>query len=323
MVLEQKVLFADGEDANAFVAFLRKAGCPSQKVVQGAGAREEILSGTLDQAISWLSGEKEHCEGEGNTEDASWFRTVEESYRQAHAYASELLQGKQPGDLVFTNKEMMGELMELIKSFAGSEEEEEKGQEEAHESSEKNAIRALVLAMLRVSNAVKETDDGFCLDHPITAGELPVKFNLEKFPPIDPERTGDLVMQMIYRLSRIHMVTADPLIHIACDPDQVMDLLCTLSVPEEVLDAVTEELAIKGLVVSHIITEVEEKKSISVSALTQGLKEMEISAKEIPVPIRVHVDEETMAAIVAELRKRDIFAGTDEKVRMAGGKKRR
>ena len=321
MVLEQKVLFAEGEDANAFVAFLRKAGCPSQKVVQGVAAREEILSGTLDQAISWLAGEKEHCEGEGNTEDASWFRTVEESYRQAHAYASGLLQGKQAGDLVFTKKEMMSELMELIKSFADSEEEE--GQEEAPGSSGENAIRSLVLAMLRVSNAVKETEEGFCLDRPITAGELPVKFNLEKFPPIDPERTGDLMMQMIYRISRIHMVTADPLIHIACDPDQVMDLLCTLSVPEEVFDAVTEELAIKGLAVSYIITEVEEKKSTSVSALTQGLNELGISAKETTVPIQVHVDEETVAAIVAELRKRDILAGTDEKVRMAGGKRRR
>ncbi|HPX73994.1 MAG TPA: hypothetical protein PKW51_08780, partial [Methanoregulaceae archaeon] len=120
-----------------------------------------------------------------------------------------------------------------------------------------------------------------------------------------------------------HMVTADPLIHITCDPEQVMDLLCTLSVPEEVFDAVSEELAIKGLAVSHIITEVEEKKSTSVSALTQGLNELGISAKEITVPIQVHVDEETVAAIVAELRKRDILAGTDEKVRMAGGKRRR
>ncbi len=323
MVLEQKVLFAEGEDANTFVAFLRKAGCPSQKVVQGTAAREEVLSGTLDQAISWLSAERVHCEGEGNTEDASWFRTVEESYRQAHAFASGLLKEKQPGDLVFSKKEMMDDLMEIIRSYADSEEEEEDTHEEAPESSGESAIRALVLAMLRVSNAVKDTPDGFCLDRPITVGELPVKFNLEKFPPIDPERTGDLVLQMIYRLSRIHMVTADPLIHIACDPEQVMDLLSTLSVPEEVFDAVSEELAIKGLVVSHIITEVDENKTTSVSALTQALNEMKISAKEIPAPIRFHVDEETVAAIVAEFRKRDILAGTDEKVRMAGRKRRR
>ena len=177
--------------------------------------------------------------------------------------------------------------------------------------------------MLRVSKAVKETDDGFYLVHPIPAGELPVQFNLERFPPIEPERTGDLMMQMVYQLGRIHMVTADPLIHIACDPEEVMDLLYTLSVPEEVLDAVMEELAIKGFVFSHIITQVEEKKTISVRALTQGLNAMEIPAKVLPFPFRVEVDEETMAAIVAELRKRDILAGNDEKIRMAGGKKRR
>ena len=38
---------------------------------------------------------------------------------------------------------------------------------------------------------------------------------------------------------------------------------------------------------------------------------------------KLGLDEETMAAIVAELRKRDILAGNDEKIRMAGGKKRR
>jgi len=93
MVLEEKVVFGGAGDAAAFIAFLRKKGCPCQKAVQGLVEADEVLTGTLDQVLAWFAEEEKRCEDEGKDRDAAWFRTARESYGQVRGRVEGLLTG--------------------------------------------------------------------------------------------------------------------------------------------------------------------------------------------------------------------------------------
>jgi len=315
MVLEEKILFTNAEDAARFVAYLRKAGCPCQKAVHGVASMEEILAGRLDEIIAWLTRERSRCEEEGREEEATWFRAMEENYRQAREIIAGLLEGKAVGDTIFTNEEIVEEFNALIESV--------NDQQAAERLLAGKTARALAFALLEENDVVKQDDLQYHLTRMVAPDDLTSSFDIDTIPFVDLEKTGGLSQEILYRFEQIHIVTADPLIHIACDPDEVLDFLEELSVPDEALDAISEDFAGKALIVSAILNEVEKRKSTSVAELTECLNMMEVGGPDSPLLTRIVIQRETVASMVGELLKRDVLAGNEQKVRMAGGKRRR
>ncbi len=66
----------------------------------------------------------------------------------------------------------------------------------------------------------------------------------------------------------------------------------------------------------------EREKSLSVADIVTRLDGMGVEAEGLPVLAELRVDQVVVATMVAELRRRDILAGTDQKVRMAGKKRK-
>jgi hypothetical protein len=315
MVLEEKILFTEAEDAARFVAYLRKAGCPCQKAVQGVASMEEILIGRLDEIIAWLPGERSRCEEEGSEKEATWFRVMEENYRLAREIIAGLLEGKAVGDTIFTGEEMVDEFKALIESI--------NDQQAAERLRAGKTARALAFALLEENDVVKRDGMQYHLTRIVAPDDLTTSFNIDEMPFFDLEKTGGLSRELLYRFDQIHIVTADPLIHIACDPEEVLDFLDELSVPDEALEAISEDLAGKALIVSAILQEVEKRKSTSVAELAEYLNRMEVGGPDSPLLTRIQVKRETVASMVGELLKRDVLSGNEQKVRMAGEKRRR
>jgi hypothetical protein len=316
MVLEERVIFTDAEDAATFVAFLKKNGCPCRKEAQAVCSETEILTGTIDQVIPWLGDEAARCEEEEHEKDAAWFRKAEEFYRNTRDVLHELLAEKGPGDLLFSREEIVSDIKDLIARSGdpGTNGEQEFG---------RSAARSLAMVILVQNRFIREGPGGFRLERVAPAGSLIAEFELENVPLIDLDTLTGMTRKLSYQYSLIHIVIADPLIHLSCDPDEVLDLLEDLSVPEEVLWAVADNLAAKSLLVATLLDTVKTEKSIDVAGLAGHLNGLEVKPTDNEAPVHLTIGEEMVTAVVAELRKRDILAGTDQKIRMAGGKKRR
>jgi hypothetical protein len=320
MVLEERVIFTGSEDAATFVAFLRKNGCPCRKEVQAVCSETEFLTGTIDQIIPWLGTEAVRCEEDGAETDAAWFRNAEEFYRNTRDVLHEIIAGKNPGDLIFTRRDIVTDIQEFIDRAKDS---GIRGNLEISKEIGRPAARSLALVLLIQNRAISEDQEGFHLDTVIPEGSLIVELEIENVPQIDPDALTGMTTKLSCHYSLLHVVIADPLIHLTCDTDEVLDLLEDLSVPEEVLWAVADNLAQKSLLVSTLLYKVEQEKSIDVASLAGHLDGLEVKATDDATPVTLEIGKEMVTAVVAELRKRDILAGTDQKVRMAGGKKRR
>ncbi len=183
--------------------------------------------------------------------------------------------------------------------------------------------RSLALVLPIQNRLISEDQEGFHLDTVIPEGSLIVELELENVPQFDPDALTGMITKLSCHYSLLHVVIADPLIHLTCDPDEVLDLLEDLSVPEEVLWAVADNLAAKSLLVATLLDTVRKEKSTDVAGLAGHLDGLEVKATDDAAPVTLEIGEEMVTAVVAELRKRDILAGNDQKIRMAGGKKRR
>lgn len=318
MVLEEKVVFDGADDAAAFIAFLRKKGCPCQKAVQGLVRVDDVLTGTLDQALAWLAEEEKRCEGGGKDRDATWFRTARESYGQARDQVGVLLSGRGPGEVLFTRQEQVEDISALLSDVTGRITSKGGAPREPGDS----GVRTLAFMLLQESGVVSETPEGFILRKLTSPGEVRVELSLGTMPLIDLDDTPGMSRKMCYEVKPVYVVTADPLIHVVCDPDEVMEALEGLDIPEEELDILSENLAGKQLLLSALLREVEREKSLSVADIVTRLDGMGVEAEGLPVLAELRADQEVVATMVAELRRRDILAGTDQKVRMAGKKRK-
>lgn len=318
MVLEERVIFEVAEDATEFVAFLKKKDCPCRKEVQMITCDETWLSGTLDQVISWLGAEAARCQENGEDADSLWFGKAGEYHQNVRDISQNIMEENAVGDLVSTRDELVDEIVNLITETDG-----EPGDDTPGSNPRDSAAHSLALLTLAQNGVVHEEPDGFRLEQVTPAGSLRISLNLSIFPPI--ELDGEMGLTRIhdrdFRL--IHVVVADPLIHITCDPGEILDFLDELSVPDDVLDALEESLASTALLISLIVREVGQAGVTDVATLAASLNGVEVTGQEDGTPVRIGLDEEIVSSVVSVLRKRDILAGTDQKIRMAGGRTRR
>jgi hypothetical protein len=318
MVLEERVIFELSEDATAFVAFLKKNDCPCRKEVQMITYDDAWLSGTLDQVISWLGAEAARCQENGEDVDSFWFGKAGEYHQNVRDISQKIMEENAAGDLVSTRDELVDDIVNLIAETDG-----ELGDDTTSSNLIDSAAHSLALLTLAQNGVVHEEPDGFRLEQITPAGSLRTSLNLSIFPPI--ELDGEMGLTRIhdrdFRL--IHVVVADPLIHITCDSGEILDFLDGLSVPDDLLDSLEERLASTALLISLIVQEIEQVTSTDVATLAASLNGMVVTDQEDGTAVRIGLDEEIVSSVVSVLRKRDILAGTDQKIRMAGGRKRR
>jgi len=321
MILEERVIFTDKEDAEEFVSYLRKRGCPCQKVVQAIPGLQDHISGTLDQAIALLSAETSRCEVQEREREATDFREAEDYYRGLMAKAEEILAEKSPGDLIVPRGDNPAELLNFLIEPHGrtGENTVERPSPDLNDS----LLRPIAFGLLLENRVIVEKEEGWVLGVVVGTGDLRVQVEADTLPPIEPDALLGMTREIIWDFQEVHVVVADPLVHIVCDPEELLEFLDDLSVPDEVFDALEDTLIGKDLLVSRLLEEVEQQRGITVSALTERLNGKEVEVPGFPAPAKIRADEEMVGAVVAELRKRDVLAGTDQKVMMAGGKKLR
>lgn len=334
MVLEETVIFTEEDDAAEFISFLRKKGCPCQKVVRGMVYREEVMAGKLSQIISWYGKEAgRYEEMEDGQEEATWFHAGQQKYQQCRERIGELLAGRVPGDILYTSRDLEG----TMKSFLSRKSPEilsqlfkDTGDEDSGDipvvpgptgengpSSEYPFILAHL--MMSENGVVTETPDGFSMKRQVSPGDIQLEISLGSIPKIDLDNVPDLVPKIKMGLDPAYVVIADPVIHLVCEPDEVMELLEGMELDDAVLDAVLENLYGKQLIIDAIIEEIEQAGVISVSDLAIRMKEREGTG--LPPTIEFFLSPLIVTAVVTELRKRDVLAGNDQKIRIAGKNK--
>jgi len=166
---------------------------------------------------------------------------------------------------------------------------------------------------------IEETPDGFSMKRQVSPGDILLELSLDGIPRVELDNATDLVPKIKMGLDPAYVVIADPVIHLVCEPDEVMELLEGMELDDAVLDAVLENLYGKQLIIDAIIEEIEQAGVISVSDLAIRMKEREGTG--LPPTIEFFLSPLIVTAVVTELRKRDVLAGNDQKIRIAGKNK--
>jgi len=327
MVLSETVIFDKEDDAAEFTAFLRKKGCPFRKGVRGRISSEEEMQGALDTIIAWFEAEAQRC-GEGA--DAAWFRKTATNYVQARERIGALLAGHAPGDILYTAKELekakiavAAEAFRKIYPEVFSQMESVLGREVDRYGLPPGQYPLFMCHwMLKENGIITETPRGARLERLVPAGEVMIGISMREIPGAGMDHAPDLATTLLTGIDIGYVVTADPAIHFCCKPDEVMEALDGLDVDEDMLGDLEMNLAGKAMVIQAIIGELEREDGISVEDLYGRLQGKRIEAGEEVPTSELMLDKEVIRMIVAELRKRDLLAGNDQRVRLPGKGKR-
>lgn len=343
MILEETVIFSEESDASEFIAFLKSRGCRCRREVRGIARAEEVLAGPLDGVIAWF-GQAAALNEDEFPDDARWFREGEEKYRQSRERIAALLEGREPGDILYTARDLdrakdalLAQATDRVQSWL-----EEMG--EGVEPDESSLLDKLlenedgdvdsedypfyiVHWMLKRNGVVVETPEGFRLQRQIAAGEVVMEVSPENMPAVDLPDAPSLNRKISYGLEPVYVVAADPTIHFAFEPDEVLSLLEVLEVEPENFRIVEENLAGKQVIISSLIEAVGRQPGISVDELAGRLTGETVDEEGLLVVFEAVLDRNMIATVVSELRKQGVLAGTDQKIRLAvktsGRKKRR
>ncbi len=330
MFLEETVTFYEEEEAAEFIAFLRKQGCPCQRLVRGSIFREEVITGTLDQLITWYGKEIARYEETGSSEkEIAWFQAGQEKFRQSREHIRGLIAGRTPGDILYTSQDVEAAMHAVFPPKAtnvpsGSCESTVNGEpvdsavlpgsSGKQDSPLKNPL-FMVHWMLRENGVVTETPEGYALARETDPGGISLEMCLDHMPDIDLMNAPGMAPTLQIGLDPMYVIIADPLIHFVCDPEEVIELLRRMEMADEVFETVAENLFGKQLIVQAIIEEVGQAPGISVADLAERIRKR-AAGDHLPM-VEFFIELPILTSVVTEMRKRDILAGNDQKVRVA------
>lgn len=327
MVLSETVIFDKEDDAVEFTAFLRKKGCPFRKEVRGRVSSEEEMRGSLDTITGWFEAEAKRC---GEEPDAAWFRKTATNYGQARKRIGALLAGHTPGDIIYTGKELEKAKIALAAEAFRKIYPDIFAQMESVPGRDADRYRIppgeyplfMCHWILKENGIITETPQGARLERLVPAGEVMIGISTREIPGAGMDHAPDLATTLLYGIDIEYVVTADPEIHFCCEPDEVMEVLDGLDVDGDMLADLEMDLSGKAMVIRAIIGELEREDGISIEELAGRLQGKRIDAGEAAPASELRLDRDVIRMIVAALRKRDLLAGNDQRVRLPGKGKR-
>ena len=108
MVLEESLLFANEEDADAFIRFLREKRCRVQKITDSYIFNETMMSGPIKGIIRIFEGSntdpRKLQEGNGNPVNLHTTATLA-NLNAIHSFISKVMDKFNPGDIILTTEE--------------------------------------------------------------------------------------------------------------------------------------------------------------------------------------------------------------------------
>ncbi|MCX6696411.1 MAG: hypothetical protein NTV84_02420 [Methanoregula sp.] len=331
MVLEESLLFANEEDADAFIRFLREKRCRVQKITDSYIFNETLLSGPIKGIIRILEGSntdpRKLQEGNGNPVNLHTTATLA-NLNAIHSFISKVMDKFNPGDIILTTEEyekMKADIAADLEAKLQADPEWDKRASSLAEKlismtgpllAEKMPIMDCLITM-EDEGLVKTEPEGIRLAKKINPDDLPMERRAADPDEFDPEtlkKFGLVLHTRIYYETETRLVI-DPMIHAACTPDEVEEALENCEIDETSLDDLLSNLVDKGVAIKAIMDVISKAGKISLPDLIREMDAVSLKLKDAEQRITAHASQKFVESMVSDLRKIGMIEGNDKKIR--------
>ena len=309
MILEETLVFDSEEDANTFCNTVYEMGGQVKKTFRGVAHTEEVVTCSLHGYINWLS---EMIDGTSDTDNPYSENEREIFQKQLNlltrtlAKLTELLDGKEIGDIIYTREMVQKAILSLL-SLPQGEILNMLGSPEVFD------IWIPIDIILKYNHIVVESPDGYRLEQSVHPGSLLYQNTLGS-DSIVYKKTGishGCRFSANYSIDPECVVISGPTLYLCDKGDVIPDLL-----EESTLDLFYENFYSKRQILYSLIDLVTEKRVISLDTLIREMTDYSWPVKDGEEGFAIYLSPIMTKMIVDELMRVKILSGTEKKIRI-------
>jgi len=316
MILQESLIFNSEEEADLFLKNLRILGASGKKIYRSSAFSEDLVTCSIDGFIAWFS----DLAMEGSDDNPE---SEESSIRGKFAFQRDLmiriqkklhllLDGKKPGDLIYTHDEARQGMLSLF------------GRIQAMHTDDPNPETyddtwVAITIIMKDNDIVEETQNGFLLKKEVeNAGSLlyEIRSLSEEIAFRESGSAYNPVFSTHYYLEPECVVVTDPRLYL-CDPyDYLIDDLEEMNLDPDSFDQFYKNYLTKRKVLNAMMEVIGTKAPISLEDLVHEMKDYADPPGGETDGYSIALDPLVTKMMVSELQKAKILTGSDRKIRL-------
>jgi len=338
MVLEESLVFNNGEDADEFIRFLKKKGCHAVKWKEGVVSKDTTVTGNLKEVIAFLE------KGEGLSESGDYgvegtasalVKTIISksnggkllkptnalllaSLKLTLGVLKDLMERHNEGDVIYTREDLL-KIQKDLADLAGS-----SNRDELTAGLIERMPLFSCLGVLDENGLITTSPEGIILQNMIDPDHIIIERNVP-----DPSAFGDeLLLEYDLSLDQVVQYTTQvrvrtgPELYFTCDPEEVFTALLDLAVDPESLELLMFNSIHKTYIINEIVGLLQEYQKISLDEIIQRMESFVLITDDIEEDAMSGLaSPEFVQDIIRDLRTAKIIRGTDDNLRLGKGLK--
>ncbi|MBR1369366.1 hypothetical protein RJ53_07605 [Methanocalculus chunghsingensis] len=316
MILEESLIFNSEEEADLILKHLRDLGAAGKKIYRSTAFSEELVTCSIGGFIAWFS---DLAMEESNTDPEGSGPALPGTYafqRDLMIRISKklhlLLDGKKPGDLIYTHEEARQGLLSLLGRVQAMH-----NDDSDHDTYDDTWVSITII--MKDNDLVEETPDGFLLKREIgDPGSLlyEIRSLSEEIAFRESGSAYNPVFSTHYYIEPECVVVTDPRLYF-CDPhDSIIDDLEEMDVDLDSFDQFYENYQTKRNVLNAMVEVIGRAGSISIDELIREMKDYSHPPGGEEDGFSIDLDPQVTQMIVHELQKAKILTGPDRRIRL-------
>lgn len=333
MVLEESLVFNNGEDADEFIRFLKKKGCHAVKWKEGVVSKDTTITGNLKEVIAFLEKVEERS-GSGGAGLAGTASALAKTIISGSAggklpkltnamlltslkltlgVLKDLMERHNEGDVIYTREDLL-KIQKDLADLAGS-----SNRDELTAGLIERMPLFSCLGVLDENGLITTSPEGINLQKMIDPDQIVIERNVP-----DPSAFGsgllqeyDISLDQVVQYTTQVRVRTGPELYFTCDPEEVFTALLDLAVDPECL----ELLMFNGIHKTYIINEItgllQFYQKISLDEIIQRMESFVLITDELEEDaMSGFASSEYVREIIRDLRTAKVIRGTDDNLRL-------
>jgi hypothetical protein len=275
MILEEQITFLTDEAAEKFTEWLIEKNCHPEVKKHLDTTLNVLARGTLDDIIDWCDEMAEEDEDQWeNFNDLCGFN---EDYKEA---LSLLIDGKKPGDLLYTHEDFEISTVKLLTSVCPDLELKDDIELPGYSSEtlEDEIFSQVPLSIIHTNleeeSYIKESERGFILSTDKSPGEMITETDVTSFELPTLENSPGIVYVSAFIADESFEVIFRMPEYLAIEADELSEVLVDLGLDEDEVMDIVSNFRLKKTILAYILGIVEKYGEITVDDLKRNIEKL-------------------------------------------------
>ncbi|EHQ36265.1 hypothetical protein [Methanoplanus limicola] len=275
MILEEQVTFLTDEAAEKFTEWLIEKNCHPEVKKHLDTTLNVLARGTLDDIIDWCEDMTE--EDEEQWEEFSVLQEFNEDYKEA---LSLLIDGKKPGDLLYTHEDFEVSTVKLLTSVCPDLELKDDIELPGYSSEtlEDEIFSQVPLSIIHTNleeeSYIKESERGFILSTDKEPGEMITETDVTSFELPTLENSPGIVYVSAFIADESFEVIFRMPEYLVIEADELSEVLVDLGLDEDEVMDIVNNFRLKKTILAYILGIVEKYGEITVDDLKRNIEKL-------------------------------------------------